>query len=99
MRVNKDILQIFFTNWRRRSRNDGRAKGLTSLDMSEVDTVWTWGGRTSTPPIRKYLIRRVGDTGFERNASTPRVEIYIRCTTTGCHGVYMEYSIIYHKKT
>ena len=23
--------------------------------MSEVDTVWAWGGQTSTPPINKYL--------------------------------------------
>ena len=34
--------------------------------MSEVDTVWTWGGQTSTSPISKYLIKRVGDTGIER---------------------------------
>ena len=28
---------------------------LTSLDISDVDTVWTWGGQTSTPPISKYF--------------------------------------------
>ena len=39
--------------------------------MSEVDTVWTWGGQTSTPQISKYLIRRAGDTGFERNTTAP----------------------------
>ena len=33
---------------------------LTSLDMSEVDTVWTRGGQTSTPPISKYLIKKSG---------------------------------------
>ena len=26
--------------------------------MSEVDTVWTWGGQTSTPQISKYLIKK-----------------------------------------
>ena len=31
-----------------------------SLDM---------GGQTSTPQINKYLIKRVGDTGFERNTT------------------------------
>ena len=30
-------------------------KELTSLGMSEVDTVWAWGGQTSTPPISKYF--------------------------------------------
>ena len=28
---------------------------LTSLDISDLDTVWTWGGQTSTPPISKYF--------------------------------------------
>ena len=28
---------------------------LTSLDMSEVDPVWAWGGQTSTPPGSKYF--------------------------------------------
>ena len=28
---------------------------LTSLDISDVDTVWTWSRQTSTPPISKYL--------------------------------------------
>ena len=28
---------------------------LTSLDISDVDTVWTWDGQTSTPPGNKYL--------------------------------------------
>ena len=23
--------------------------------MSEVDTIWAWGGHTSTPPISKYF--------------------------------------------
>ena len=48
---------------------------LTSLDMSEVDTVWTWGGQTYTPPISKYLKKRVGDTGFERNTTAPQRRI------------------------
>ena len=30
---------------------------FTNLDMSDVDTVWTWGGQTSTPPISKYFSR------------------------------------------
>ena len=32
--------------------------------MSEVDTVWTWGGQTSTPPISKYLIKKSGWYGI-----------------------------------
>ena len=28
---------------------------LISLGMSEVDTVWAWGGHTSTPLISKYF--------------------------------------------
>ena len=28
---------------------------LTSLGMSEVDTVLAWGGQTSTPPKSKYF--------------------------------------------
>ena len=28
---------------------------LTSSDIGDVDTVWTWGGQTSTPLISKYF--------------------------------------------
>ena len=36
------------------ARNRSKIK-LTSLDRSDIDTVWTWGGQTSTPHISKYI--------------------------------------------
>ena len=33
----------------------GKENFLTSLDISDVDTVWTWCGQTSTTPISKYF--------------------------------------------
>ena len=32
---------------------------LTSFDLSDFDTIWTWGGETSTPPISKYFSENV----------------------------------------
>ena len=37
---------------------------LTSLDISEVNTVWTWGGQTSPPPISKYFNKKRGPSGI-----------------------------------
>ena len=45
--------------------------GLTSLGMSEVDTVWAWGGQMSNPPISKYLIRKEW-AARDSNAIPPR---------------------------
>ena len=66
--------------------------------MSEVDTVWTWGGLTSTPPIIKYLIRKGGRHGIRTRFHRAIVESHIRCTPTSYDSQYIEYSIIYHKK-
>ena len=71
---------------------------LTSLDMSEVDTVWTWGGQTSTPPISKYLIKKGGWYGFRTRYHRTIVASLNSCTTTGYKIKHMEYSIIYDKK-
>ena len=32
-----------------------RLNSLTRLDISDVDTVWTYGGQMSTPPIDIYF--------------------------------------------
>ena len=37
---------------------------LTSLDISEVNTVWTWGGQTSPQPISKYFNNKGGPSGI-----------------------------------
>ena len=66
--------------------------------MSEVDTVWTWGGQTSTPPISRYLIKKDGGHGNRTQYHRAIMASVIRRTTSGYISEYMEYSIIYHKK-
>ena len=43
--------------------NNWLLDSLTSLDISEVNTVWTWGGQTS---ISKYFNKKGFRAGFER---------------------------------
>ena len=66
--------------------------------MSDVDKVWTWGGKTSTPPISKYYIKKGGRRGIRTRYHRAIIGNLIRRTTTTDNSEYMEYSIFYHKK-
>ena len=47
---------------------------LTSLGMSEVDTVWAWGGQTSTPPISKYSSEILSPSHIKLTNNNPNMD-------------------------
>ena len=50
--------------------------------MSDVDTVWKWGGQTSTPQISKYLIRKGGRYEIRTRYHRAIVASVNSCTTS-----------------
>ena len=58
----------------------GLLKILTSLDISEVNTLWTWGEQTS-PPISKYFNKKWGPSGIRTRDQRLMVQDAIHYTT------------------
>ena len=56
--INRDESPQIINVWFKRSLI------LTSLGMSEVDSVWAWSGQTSTPPISKYFNKKGVPSGI-----------------------------------
>ena len=53
--------------------NSTGVDALTSLRMTEVDTVWAWVGQTSTPPISKSFSEMFSSSHIKITNNNPNM--------------------------
>ena len=63
---------------------------LTSLDMTEVDTVWAWGGQTSPPPGSNYFTEIFSPCHIKLTNNNPNNNFLIGQMTVGSREILIK---------